>query len=291
MKKYSNYLTHDIGARNDTKLERVMMKMGMAGIGLYWCLVEMLWQFDGYISMDYESIAFSLHCDPDDVKRLVTEFDLFRCDGERIWSESALERLKYRNQVSAKRSEAGKKGAEVANDRRKLAANTVLTNSNCPGQAEAINESSNKGNQSTKNTISIDEKDRERLIEIFFFRNVMNPIRETERFLDYYNAHGWQFGNGRPINNIQSAAKIWKTENGSSQRFDKEFLWWYQVVYASVDNPSMKPKLIHDLEYVNIKGKEIAVRYKNPETARFVADFVKEKHLEQGYDLYWRVSN
>ena len=36
------YFQHDYNARNDPKLQALIVEMGVAGIGIYWCLVEML---------------------------------------------------------------------------------------------------------------------------------------------------------------------------------------------------------------------------------------------------------
>ena len=53
------YMTHDLGARNDPKLISLQMAMGGQGLAIFWCLVEMLWENDGYLPTDYEAIAFS----------------------------------------------------------------------------------------------------------------------------------------------------------------------------------------------------------------------------------------
>ncbi|MBR1510547.1 MAG: DUF4373 domain-containing protein [Bacteroidales bacterium] len=312
---YTNYLTHDIGARNDPKLMKVQMKMGMAGLGLYWCIVEMLWQFGGYLDSDYDTIAYSLHCSAEEVRQLVEQFDLFICEDGKIRSESVLRRLAHRDSLSKVRSEAGKKGAATTNGRRQLSANAAITNNNsrgvddanagqpisnimakvntnsgnCPSVDATINESTNTRNPQTK-SFSISESERERIIEIFFFRNVTNPIRETERFVEYYEAHGWMFGNGQPIKNVEATAKTWRTEN-QSIRFDTNFLSWYQTVYASIEDPHMRKRLLIDIEAVNVRSKEISIRYKTREIAEFIATFVHAKHLEQGYTINWKVSN
>ena len=43
------YITHDFGARNDPKLMDLQMEMGGQGLGIFWCLVEMLWENGGTI--------------------------------------------------------------------------------------------------------------------------------------------------------------------------------------------------------------------------------------------------
>ena len=88
------YLTHNLGARNDPKLLELQIDMGGKGLGLYWCIVEMLWENGGYLPAKYKNIAFSLPwATAEDVEHVVTGFGLFEVDGERFWSKAALERI------------------------------------------------------------------------------------------------------------------------------------------------------------------------------------------------------
>ena len=84
------YITHDLGARNDPKLLKLQMKQGGKGLGTYWCLVEMLWENDGYLPTDYEAIAFALRwADASEVKDVVENYGLFEQAAGRFWSRSA----------------------------------------------------------------------------------------------------------------------------------------------------------------------------------------------------------
>ena len=46
------YFPHDYHARHDPKLERLRMKYGCVTDGVYWCLVEMMYEQGGYISIE-----------------------------------------------------------------------------------------------------------------------------------------------------------------------------------------------------------------------------------------------
>ncbi len=76
----------------------------MEGIGIFWCLTEMLHEEDGYLDTDYENIAYELGCDANQIESLINDFGLFETDGEKFWSESVLKRLNIRNDRSAKAS-------------------------------------------------------------------------------------------------------------------------------------------------------------------------------------------
>jgi uncharacterized protein YdaU (DUF1376 family) len=80
---------------------RVAMKLGMDGIGMYWCIVEMLYEQGGYISLNgIESIAYELHTECERIKSLLQNFELFKFKDDKFYSESVLMRLKARNEKS-----------------------------------------------------------------------------------------------------------------------------------------------------------------------------------------------
>lgn len=101
----AEYFSHDYKARSDDKLVRVMMVHGLAGIGAYWCIIEMLFENDGYIMQsECERIAFELRTNVDFVKSIFNDFGLFKSDKKYFFSESCLERLNKRKEKSAKAS-------------------------------------------------------------------------------------------------------------------------------------------------------------------------------------------
>jgi len=104
------YFSHDYNARNDTKLVKLFMKLGLEGIGAYWCIIEMLYEEGGYLLRnEYERIAFELRTDYNVIKKIVEELDLFVFDDEKFWSETALSRLNQRMEKSQKARESVEK--------------------------------------------------------------------------------------------------------------------------------------------------------------------------------------
>jgi len=78
MKKSTYYFSHDYHARTDGKLIKVMMKQGISGIGIYWCLIEMLYENEGSISInEYERIAFELRTNIESITSVIHDFALF----------------------------------------------------------------------------------------------------------------------------------------------------------------------------------------------------------------------
>lgn len=103
------YFQHEINARWDQKLVKLQMVHGMAGIGVYWCIVEMLYENTGYLPLEYERITFELRTDKNVIRSVINDFDLFQNDGVKFWSENALMQFNARIAKSVKASDSVKK--------------------------------------------------------------------------------------------------------------------------------------------------------------------------------------
>ena len=108
MKKNTFYFSHDYNARSDPKLIKLSMKFGMEGIGIYWCVIEMLYENNGTMDYDLEMISYNLHSDINIVKSIIEEFDLFIVNNGKFYSKSCVERLELRNSKSVKASDSAK---------------------------------------------------------------------------------------------------------------------------------------------------------------------------------------
>lgn len=305
--KDSPYLTHDIGARNDPKLVKVQMEMGGQGLGIYWCLVEMLWENDGYLPFDSATLAFSLRwASPEDVQKVLTKFGLFENDGEKVWSPSALGRINHKKKVSEIKAGAGRRGGL------QKAANRAASDSgeDSTGVADAkqmpdsaagsatdvpapINKYNKSINQSRNFSIPPSAADRKRLLEIFFFENnFTDPAGEVERFIGHYGGRGWNFGDGQPVVDLFSAAKNWKPSDGKNTRFPQAFRNWYKMVYACYINAGNDPAdMLVGLVNATGSAKSVSLTYRNAEIGMRVMSFVKAQQLDSGWQIEWKKSN
>lgn len=102
MPKDTFYFSHDYNARNDEKIKRLIRKHGMQGYGVFWSIVEDLYNNANALRTDYEGIAYDLRTDSDLVASVVNDFDLFIFDGDYFGSNSVQERLDQRNDKSVK---------------------------------------------------------------------------------------------------------------------------------------------------------------------------------------------
>lgn len=110
MPKEAFFFKHDYNARNDRRLVRLAIAQGMAGIGAFWCLVEMLYEEEGYIMLsECDCIADELRTDKALINFLVKESGLFENDGKEFWSNSVIRRLAERRQVIESARESANK--------------------------------------------------------------------------------------------------------------------------------------------------------------------------------------
>ena len=152
------YLTHDLGARNDPKLMDLQMDMGGKGLGLFWCLVEMLWENGGFIPANYKSIAVSLRwCKPSEVEKVVTDYGLFQVEDCMITSRSARERIDAMRDKFARASNARRASATARWNREQSESNANAMQPQCETNANemravcepyATNKLTNKHSQS-----------------------------------------------------------------------------------------------------------------------------------------------
>ena len=91
--KKAYYFPHDLNARNDPKLQDVMIELGLEGIGAYWCIIEQLYEQEGQLPVKaLKGIAFTLHMDFPKLQRLISEFDLFLIEGDVLTSPAVAKR-------------------------------------------------------------------------------------------------------------------------------------------------------------------------------------------------------
>lgn len=80
-----------------------------------------------------------------------------------------------------------------------------------------------------------EDKERDLIFQIFFFKNFINPAGEVERFYNNYEAQGWVRGNGQKIVDRIAVAKHWEPEEKEKKRFPEQFLNAMQDVCMELD--------------------------------------------------------
>ena len=96
MKKDTFYFSHDYHARSDEKIINLLSKTGAEGYGIFWMLIEKLYECGGFLEQNYQSIAFDLRTNCERITDVIENYGLFKIKDGRIYSESVLVRLRER---------------------------------------------------------------------------------------------------------------------------------------------------------------------------------------------------
>ena len=132
------YFSHDYNARNDRKLVKLRMGLGLEGVGIYWCIIEMLYENGGKVNLsEIERISFELGVPCERITDVLRNYELFRFKGEVFHSVSVSERLEKRK---AKSDKARDSAVSRWNRAKEGDANALRTH--CDGNA---NKSKDKG--------------------------------------------------------------------------------------------------------------------------------------------------
>ena len=115
MAKDTFYFSHDYNARNDEKIRKLLFKHGYEGYGIYWALIESLYNNANELQTDYDSIAYEMRTHSDLVKSVVNDFKLFEIVGDIFYSNSVERRLNERLEKSVKARNSAKKRWNNAN--------------------------------------------------------------------------------------------------------------------------------------------------------------------------------
>lgn len=304
MKEGGNYFSHDYGARNDPKLLELQMEMGGQGLAIWWCLVEMLWENEGYLPKNFKSIAFSLHwAKAEEVQKVVEAFGLFEWDDERFWNNSALGRIEKRKRISEIKAGAGRRGGlqKAANragsdseqgstqvaDAKQMLQGAVAEGVAVPAEINKyINPEINK--EINPEDVASDEE-KEKFFEIFFFeKNFIEPDKELVRFLKHYQERHWcRKGELRPAADRNELARKWSPEKQGQRVTDIQILEFVKVVWTYVAMEKGRKgggDFLRNIESLREWHRELTITMKTNEWGLYVQDVVVKNNLKNPYE-------
>ena len=115
MPKDTFYFSHDYNARNDEKIKMLIRKHGMVGYGVFWAIVEDLYNNANALRTDYEGIAYDFRVDVSLIESIIKDFDLFVFEADTFGSLSVQKRIDERDSKSVKARESAHKRWTNAN--------------------------------------------------------------------------------------------------------------------------------------------------------------------------------
>ena len=114
MKK--TYFNHDSNARNDYRIIKLRAKLSYEGYGIFWSVLEMLFIEENKLCIDdYDALAFGLQCDPNILKQVIEDFDLFVIEDNCFYSKRLNTQIEDINNKSTKAKENANKRWSNAN--------------------------------------------------------------------------------------------------------------------------------------------------------------------------------
>jgi Mg2+ and Co2+ transporter CorA len=183
VKKDTYYFSHDANARKDEKILCLLAEHGYEGYGIYWVLVEMMFENqDTAISRKLiKGIAYDLRVDITLLQKVITtcyNVKLFDADKEKIWSNSLRRRKAEYEEKKKRRSNAGKLGmaARWHNDN-----NVTENNNNVIAMPNAVITNHNKGKES-----KVKKRNRERVVPEVDFYEKQFADHSGDEFIDNY---------------------------------------------------------------------------------------------------------
>ena len=238
--KKAFYFQHDYNARNDPKLQEVLRECGVVGIGVYWCVVEMLYEQGGTLPIgSIKDIAFVLHVSEELVENVVSKYKLFKQDKKKFWSKSIKDRLGKTTQISEKRKVAATKrwnpkgytDANALQMQSKCNAKEQKTDANALQMQSKCTVNKIKEKESKENNIKEDlskDKDGESKKRTAFLPPSLEEVQayikqkgysvDAEAFIAFYSSKNWYVGKNK-MTNWRMAVVTWskRPNNGASR--------------------------------------------------------------------------
>lgn len=187
--KETFYFSHDYNARTDAKIKNLIRKHGFMGYGIFWAIIEDLYNNANALQTDCEGIAFDLHSDKETIYSILHDFDLFVFEGDTFGSLSVQRRI-------LERDEKSNKARESAFKRWNKDAKAMRTHS----EGNAIKDSIVKEKKESKvNIPALDE-----FLKYGIENSTQNHKSAIELKYKAWFEAGWKDGHGKKIKNWKS---------------------------------------------------------------------------------------
>jgi hypothetical protein len=231
MKKDAYYFSHDANARKDEKILTLLAEHGYEGYGLYWCLVEMMFENqDTAISRKLiKGIAYDLRVEITLLQKVITtcyNTGLFQADKEKIWSNSLRRRKAEWMEKKERRSNAGKAGmaSRWGSDN-----NVTKKHNGVITKNSSVITMDNKGKESKGNKKRVFVAPTLQEVVDFFSEKGYTPEGARKAF-DHYDLADWHDSEGKKV-------RYWKQKMSSVWMKDE-----FQKSSADT-TPSISPRL------------------------------------------------
>lgn len=206
------YFPHDYNARTDIKIKKLIYDLGFVGYGLFWAIIEDLYNNTNVLELNYDRISDELKSDAETIKKVINDYGLFKIKGKIFYSESVKSRLEEREQKSI-------------NARKSISFRWRNNDTNVNHTEYNRNTIKERKGKENKGNIK-KEIDKEKIvfripeieeIKKYFIEKKSSEF-EAEKYFNFYQSKGWMVGKSK-MKNWQAAANGWISRN--KQDFSK----------------------------------------------------------------------
>ena len=105
-----HWFKHDFYTSNDQKMQKLDFKYPVIGYGIFFKVIELLYQNDGKMEYDLDFISYNVNYDKKAVESILKDFGLFTTEDEVLSNKRVLESIKEITEKSEKaRASANKR--------------------------------------------------------------------------------------------------------------------------------------------------------------------------------------
>jgi 5-methylcytosine-specific restriction endonuclease McrA len=237
----------------------------MSGYGIFWSIVEDLYNNSNQLMIDYEGIAYDLRSDIDTIKSIINDFDLFMIVDDMFGSKSIENRIQERSEKSSKA--------------RTSALSKWGSNTNQAKRSERLTEARKKATHT---------KDEWEAMRLFFGECVKCGNKEDlvkDHITPIYQGGSDGLENLQPLCRKCNASKGADSTDYRSIYCDKNDC---EMPTTYFKTPTIKER--KEIKGKEIKGKEKKIKYKDNvlltenENEKLVSEFGKDT-IEKAYDF------
>ena len=97
-----HWFKHDFYTCMDQKIQRLDFKYPVVGYGIFFKVIELLYQNNGKLEYYLDFISFAISYDKDVINSVLNDFDLFTIQDEVLYNNRVLESIKEITEKSEK---------------------------------------------------------------------------------------------------------------------------------------------------------------------------------------------
>lgn len=270
MAKDTFYFSHDYNTRTDIKIKKLIQKHGYVGYGIFWAIVEDLYNNANALPADYVSIAYDLREDESLITSIINDFDLFIIDNDIISSESVERRLILRDAKTDKARAAALARWEKEREKKRLKdANALQTHNN----SNAIKES--KENESKENESIVNNE----TLQNDTFSELQNSCKnKIERYEETFLNE-----------DLQNFIDLFKNTNVTEQEI-KTAMYDFKLNKMTCDKPQPPYNYKTYKDWFKKYLTDNRAKYKHEITFKVVSisDKATREDLHSAFKFYWQ---